>query len=40
MSTIVDIIFVVREVLLLSVMVITSPMGIIAGLLLLESNNF
>jgi len=39
MSYIIDAIFIVREIILLSFMVITSPMGIIAGLLLLNTNS-
>jgi len=40
MGYIIDAIYVVREMLLLTFMVITSPMGIIAALLLLQGNNF
>jgi len=40
MSTLIDVIFVARELLLLSFMVVTSPMGIAAGLLLLDQNSF
>jgi len=36
MSYLIDAIFVVRELMLLSFMIITSPMGLIAGLLLLD----
>lgn len=39
MSYLIDVIFVVREIILLSFMVITSPMGIIGGLLLLDGNS-
>jgi len=39
MSYLIDAIFVVREIMLLSFMVITSPMGIIGGLLLLDSSH-
>jgi len=39
MSYIIDIIFVIREIILLSFVVITSPMGIIGGLLLSQGNS-
>jgi len=39
MSYIIDAIFIAREILLLSFVVISSPMGIIGGLLLLDGNN-
>jgi len=39
MSYLIDTIFIAREIILLSFMVITSPMGIIGGLLLLDGGN-
>jgi len=39
MGYIIDAIFVVRELFLLTFLVVTSPMGIIAGLLLLDSSS-
>ncbi|MDC9726117.1 MAG: hypothetical protein PSN44_09440 [Gammaproteobacteria bacterium] len=39
MSYLIDALFVVREIILLSFMVITSPMGIIGGLLLLDGSS-
>ena len=39
MSYLVDVVFVVREIILLSFMVVTSPFGIVGGLLLLDRTN-
>lgn len=39
MGYFIDAIFVVRELLLLSFVVVTSPMGIVAGLLLLDPSS-
>ena len=39
MGYIIDIVFAVRELILLAFLIITSPMGIIAGLLLLNNTS-
>lgn len=39
MGYIIDVIFVIREIILLTFLVITSPMGIIGGLLLLDNSS-
>lgn len=39
MGYLIDVIYIIREIIKLSFMVITSPMGIIAGLLLLDGRN-
>jgi len=39
MSYLIDVVIIVREMLLLSFIVITSPMGIMGGLLLLDRSS-
>ncbi len=39
MGYIIDVIYAIREIIKLSFMVITSPMGIIASLLFLDNNS-